>query len=480
MGIEISGIGLVTAQGCSADILNKSPISAPKPLFWDSKPWITCHVCFPAQGIDPMLRGSKRWQALAKVALNDCINIQSMKPGVPLIIASCNGGIHSFNTKNWQNAFNSEYLLEDTPYKSQHLPVVSASCVSGLHALYLATKLLKAGEKEIIVLAVDILSPANHDNYEALRILDGNPNLPWQTNNLGFIPGEAAVALLLTHSNPQSRNPQLSEPILTQDLNTTNGLNYALAALAPLKPDIIFGQGTGPNETDEIELKALQLNIDMKIPLTTTLVNFGHTNGATGLLSVALAALAWRFSSFIPTLNMRAKFAADGRPLGKDVTVTNCAAIICRALGGACAAVSLTRENQPCTSMNSYWQRPDNVGPLIHPLLRKIAAQAMEMRPKRPPEMLIVRLETPLVPLPKSRIGERLLPSSILEITPGFFPRLISRCWGFAGAAICLVGDSNTNTAIKQLIQTLQDSGQTIYYVDVQGKGEERYVKWAA
>src|SRR5437762_1596970 len=79
----------------------------------------------------------------------------------------------------------------------QRLPVFSSSCNSGLHALYAARQVLLSGRaNEAVVLAVDILSRSNQENFEGLRVLSDSP-MPWQPTNAGFVLGEAAVALRL-------------------------------------------------------------------------------------------------------------------------------------------------------------------------------------------------------------------------------------------------------------------------------------------
>jgi hypothetical protein len=78
--------------------------------------------------------------------------------------------------------------------------------------------------------------------------------------------------------------------------------------------------------------------------------------------------------------------------------------------------------------------------PLRTPLLRRIAAAALAHRPVAPPACLVVQLDAPIVPPADAQLGARLLPSVVLEITPGFVAQLVARAWGFAGPAVTLVG----------------------------------------
>ncbi len=184
---------------------------------------------------------------------------------------------------------------------------------------------------------------------------------------------------------------------------------------------------------------------DLDVPLTTPLYHFGHTLGASGLLSVALAALARRRS--LAALALPAPRASDGRRLvtrGSHQT----SLVACRALGGACAVAGLGSEaGEPEETVPATWTDPVAPGPIHHPFLRALAAEALPHRPAKPPEVLAVRLSKPLLPPARAVIGGRLLPSAVLEITPGFTALLIARAWGYAGPTLCLVGPRGADPA---------------------------------
>lgn len=476
MAIGICSVGLATAQGNVNDVLNGEVVFSPVYLPWSLKKWTKCKLCFQAYGIDPSLSGHERWNKLARFALADCIKEKPLIPGALLVAASCNGGADSFDAEKWKNAFNSRELLKGTLWESMELPVVSGSCTSGLHALFLAIKLLTAGLKEIIVLAVDILSIANHDNFENLRILSNDSKAPWQSNNKGFILGEAAVALRLSIENNPEMELCLNGPVLCRDHGGSEGLNNAIKYLSPAKSDLIIGQGAGPYEVDQVELNAFKQNIDMETPVTTALTHFGHTNGASGLLSVALAFLTLQSSKTLSSLSMFKTAAFDGRPLANMKKVNDHVVVGCRALGGACAAISIGKQSTAVSYNGNTWQKPLAPTPLSIGLLRHIAGSALQNKPDVPPGVLLVKLDSPLFPPVKAWIKERLLPSAILEITPGFIPNLIAGCWGFTGPSICLIGGSEAS--LINMIELLHKTGLTISVVRVNGHGESRNVYW--
>jgi hypothetical protein len=348
--------------------------------------------------------------------------------------------------------------------------VVSAACASGLHALYLARELVAAGAPEVVAVAVDVDTPPSRENFEALRVLSDEP-AAFQPGASGFVVGEAAVALRVAHGG----GPRLSSVELGHDLDGDDGLCRvlgALGALGALEPGLIIGQGTGPASVDRAELAALSTQIAPTVPLTTAARHFGHTLGASSLLAVALAASATRGS--IPRLLALGDAAAsDGRPLVTGATSAREVVVGCRALGGACGACIVGGPPRATRPRVASWRASAPAPALRDPVLRELAAAAPAARPAAPPDLLIVTLDAPLVPAAAARVGDRLLPSSVVEMTPGFVPQLVARAWGFAGPAICLVGDA------ASLVAACRRARERVYVLAVRGT-EGRHVEWNA
>ena len=498
MDIAISAIGLATAQGGTADIAGGSALRAAERWPWPVNGWSTSQWCYPAVGVSSSLNGIARWRALVRLALKDCFMDQPPSRKTPLFIASCNGSAHAFDAESWSQAFDSVALLETTSWSGQRLPVFSSSCNSGLHALYAARQVLLSGQAdEVVVLAADILSRSNQDNFEGLRVLTDSPMLPWQPNSTGFILGEAAVAMKLVRENGVANRVRLAGPVLANELGRDDGLRRALAQLLPAKPQLLLGQGTGPFANDQSELAAFQHFVAPDVPLATSLVHFGHTLGASGLLSLALAALIQRSPQALSALAMPTAYASDGRSLntrtnsGNGVSYNaaeiNNVLISCRALDGSCAAAAVVdntiksavlEHGQQDREPAKAWSAPEPTGPLMNSLLRRLAGEATRHRPIDPPDVLVVKLEEPLAPPPQATIGGRLLPSSVLEMTPGFVSQLIARCWGFAGPALCLVGQASANEAAWDLAAAFDGLGLVTAQVDLRGTGDKREIAW--
>jgi hypothetical protein len=154
--------------------------------------------------------------------------------------------------------------------------------------------------------------------------------------------------------------------------------------------------------------------------------------------------------------------------------------ISCRALNGACAATILGGTNT--TTSNHGWKKPsDKPGPLMNPTLKRLAAEALDHRPSTPPDVLILRLERPLAPPAPAIIGDRLLPSAVLEITPGFASQLVARCWGFTGPALCLTGDvGDVDREVYGLKNAFRESGLNVFQLNLRGSGDNRAIEWNA
>ena len=369
MSIAISEIGLATAQGSTAEILESKALHPPAGLPWTANNWNVSKICYPALDIDSSLSGAGRWQALVKKAFADLGELSS---NTPLLVASCNGDA----SQSWEQAFDTTALLADTPWAHERLPVFSSSCASGIHALYAARQLLTAGiVDQVLVLAADILSLSNHENFESLRVLAENPGAPWQSTSQGFILGEAAVVLKLVRAET---GEQLNGPELGSDLVDHDGLSNVLEALSPPNPSLILGQGTGPFQNDTDELAAFSSYVNKDTPLATPLSHFGHTLGASALLAVALGALTYKTQAAISPLTSHAVETLDGRPLCGGSPPVRQILATCRALNGACAE-TMIGDKFPAKAQRrkEVWRKSVAPGPLMNETLRELASQAL-------------------------------------------------------------------------------------------------------
>jgi hypothetical protein len=405
----------------------------------------------------------------------------------PIVAGTCNGTAAAWRREDWRASFELGALVAGTRWSGRVMAIASAACASGLHALYLARCLLAAGAPEVTALAVDIATPPAHDNFEALRVLVDAP-APFQPEAAGFQLGEAAVALRLARIGPGGHaavggEVRLAGPVLGHDLDGDNGLARCLAALGgrAARAGLVIGQGAGPADGDRAELAAIAARVPAGVPLATALGGLGHTIGASSLLSVALAALATGAAGAGPAAAAIAELAApapvamDGRPLGARSARE--AIAVCRALGGAAGACAVSSEaadeaGPPAGRAGAAWGPRSAIPPLRDPVLRRIAGAAAAARPVEPPDLLIATLDAPLPPA--ARIGQRILPTSVLEMTPGFVPQLVARLWGHRGPAICLVGGDP-----GPILAACRATHERVFRIAIRGM-EDRDVEWNA
>ncbi|HYP53974.1 MAG TPA: hypothetical protein VEQ42_10570 [Pyrinomonadaceae bacterium] len=128
--------------------------------------------------------------------------------------------------------------------------------------------------------------------------------------------------------------------------------------------------------------------------------------------------------------------------------------------------------------VREWRHEPREAGPLMDETLRRVASEAVRYRPSSPPDLLVVRMDEPLTPPERAGIGGRLLPSAVLEMTPGFVPQLVARRWGFDGGAMCLVGGRETDEAADEIVESFAESGLVVSRLSLRGGACERRIEW--
>ncbi len=120
---------------------------------------------------------------------------------------------------------------------------------------------------------------------------------------------------------------------------------------------------------------------------------------------------------------------------------------------------------------------PRTYNTAITPAVRAIVEAAPVHRPTAPPAALVCVLEHPLQPPERAFRGTRLLPSAVLEITPGYLAVAIARAWGYTGPALALVADGAVDEA-RAWIDALAVRDGAIAVLYVRGDGEQRELAW--
>jgi len=182
---------------------------------------------------------------------------------------------------------------------------VSSACASGLSALALAGRWLRAGlVEDVLVVGVDGLSEFILRGFSGLLALDPGRARPFDVDRRGLSVGEAAAAIVLTSRSEDG--PRLAGWGESNDANHVTGpsrggeglalaIERALqsAQLAPDAIDYVHAHATGTRYNDSMETKSIA-RVFAEPPLVSgTKAQTGHTLGAAGVLEslITLAAL---------------------------------------------------------------------------------------------------------------------------------------------------------------------------------------------
>ena len=179
--------------------------------------------------------------------------------------------------------------------------VLSNACVSGVMALSVADRLLKAGVYDsAIILAGDEISDFVLSGFQSFQAISASPCQPYSPDRDGITLGEATAAAYVTR-DPQGAKAQLLGSASINDAahisapsRTGEGLYQSVqralqeAQLRSEQIELINAHGTGTRYNDEMESHAFSRAQLLEVPLNSYKGYFGHTLGASGLLETLL------------------------------------------------------------------------------------------------------------------------------------------------------------------------------------------------
>ena len=196
----------------------------------------------------------------------------------------------------------------DTPNKPL---VVSSACISGSLAILIGSRLIKAGTYDhVIVAGGDIITEFAVSGFQSFQSLSPKPCKPFDAARDGLSLGEGCGTIVLSRNHSLCGIPEkiiVAGGSCTNDahhisgpLRTGEGLYVAIrralreVSLDPLDIDYISAHGTGTDQYDETEAKALSWAGLERIPANSFKGYFGHTLGAAGIVESALAIASMR------------------------------------------------------------------------------------------------------------------------------------------------------------------------------------------
>lgn len=206
---------------------------------------------------------------------------------------------------------------------------MNTACSSSANAIMYGCRLIKNGlANRVVVGGADALAKFTVNGFNALRILSDEACAPFDQNRKGLNLGEGAAFLVLEKEadaagkkayatvsgfgnandayHPSSLSPEGDGPYLAMK----NALSSA--NLNPADIDFINAHGTGTENNDEVESRAM-LKVFSTMPSFASTKGFtGHTLGAASAIEAAYSILNIHRQELYPNLNFRQPIADIG------------------------------------------------------------------------------------------------------------------------------------------------------------------------
>jgi 3-oxoacyl-(acyl-carrier-protein) synthase len=206
---------------------------------------------------------------------------------------------------------------------------INTACSSSANAILLGARLIRNGiVRRAIVGGADSLAKFTINGFNALHILAPEVCKPFDKDRKGLNLGEGAAFLVLEkgedvigkkvyaeltgfgNSNdayhPSSLSEQGDGPYLSMK-EALIGANIAASDIG-----FINAHGTGTENNDEVESKAMLRLFNEPPPFASTKSNIGHTLGAAGAIEAVYSVLNLEHQEVYPALNFTQPIAATG------------------------------------------------------------------------------------------------------------------------------------------------------------------------
>lgn len=196
---------------------------------------------------------------------------------------------------------------------------INTACSSSANAIMYGARLIKNGyAKRVIVGGTDSLAKFTINGFNSLTILSPEICQPFDINRKGLNLGEGAAYLVLEGEQTCKSKQIYAE--LTGFANTNDAFHPSslsnegegpflamkkalnVANLSPTKIDFINTHGTGTENNDEVESRAM-LRLFEEVPsFASTKSNVGHTLGASGAIEAVYSILNIMHQEIYPSL----------------------------------------------------------------------------------------------------------------------------------------------------------------------------------
>jgi 3-oxoacyl-(acyl-carrier-protein) synthase len=253
-------------------------------------------------------------------------------------------------------------------YLQQHfnmhgiINTINTACSSSANAIMYGAMLIKSGyAKRAIVGGTDSLAKFTINGFNALHILSPDNCTPFDEGRKGLNLGEGAAFLVLEkeadcidkkvyaalsgfgNANDAFHPSSLSEEGDGPFLAMRSALKNAKLLAGDI--DFINAHGTGTENNDEVESKAM-LNLFEKPPaFASTKANIGHTLGAAGAIEAVYSILSIQHQEIYPNLHFNQAIASTGLIPVQSYTKTEVNHVMSNSFGfgGNCSSLIFSK-----------------------------------------------------------------------------------------------------------------------------------------
>lgn len=206
---------------------------------------------------------------------------------------------------------------------------INTACSSSANAIMYGAMLMNNGfAKRAIVGGTDSLAKFTINGFNALHILSDEICTPFDEARKGLNLGEGAAWLILEKEEDINGRKVYAE--LTGYCNTNDAFHPSslsdegdgpylsmqgalkLANLAADKIDFINAHGTGTENNDQVESRAMIRLFETPPAFASTKGNIGHTLGAAGAIEAVYSILSLMHQEVYPNLHFKTPIAAAG------------------------------------------------------------------------------------------------------------------------------------------------------------------------
>ena len=246
----------------------------------------------------------------------------------------CETFYQDFLTNDSRNAYLDSYDCAGSTEKiaaelgiTDFVTTISTACSSAANAIMLGARMIRSGKLDrVLAGGCESLTRFHLNGFNSLKILDREPCKPFDRNRAGINLGEGAAYLVLESEESAAITGDEILCELTgwgnsceafhQTASSPDGIGPYLAmkqalemsGLQPADIDYINAHGTGTDNNDLSEGKAIELLFGEHIPLVSSTKPFtGHTTSAAGSTEAILSIFCLRHQIIWPNLNFREK-----------------------------------------------------------------------------------------------------------------------------------------------------------------------------